>query len=201
MPMTCGKPTAAEAIAAAPEMPGQGKRTDLQPRDVVTKLDRGNDTSYLAARLKRDHPDICERVEALLKDDPEALRLFREATTAPHGGDRKSESVLIKSDNVTIEVGPKRGNALAYTLDRLHREAPELLPVRPFQEGIAGPTDPKAQRDIGGFGCGFIRRFSGVFDLNVDTGTLYLLRRLATFFRGSRFLGHGKGILCGMRPV
>jgi len=56
------KPTAAEALAAAPELPGQGKRTDLGPRDDVTKLKRGNQVSYLAARLNRDHPEIAARV-------------------------------------------------------------------------------------------------------------------------------------------
>jgi hypothetical protein len=44
---------------------------------------------------------------------------WRQAVTAPHGGDRKSEEAQIKSDNVTLD--PKRGNSLAYTLDRLSR--------------------------------------------------------------------------------
>lgn len=57
-----------------------------------------------------------DKVETLLRDDPDALRLFREATTAP--------SHVHDSYNVTIR--PKRGHGRAYTLDRLHREAPEL---------------------------------------------------------------------------
>jgi hypothetical protein len=72
-----------------------------------------------------------KKVEAVIKDDPEALRMFREATTAAHGGDRKTEDAAIKSDNVTLE--PERGNSLAYTLDRLHREAPEL-----YEQVVAG---------------------------------------------------------------
>ncbi len=42
--------------------PGQGARTDLQPRDNITKSDRGTDPSYLVRRLKRDHHDIAERL-------------------------------------------------------------------------------------------------------------------------------------------
>ena len=59
------KPTLKEVLAEAPEMPGQRKRTDLEPRANSTKLDRGSThVSYLAARLKRDHPEICKRIDA-----------------------------------------------------------------------------------------------------------------------------------------
>jgi hypothetical protein len=61
-----------------------------------------------------------KRVETLLRDDAEALQMFRAATTAPHGGDRTKS----KSDIVTL--APKRGNARAYALDRLKRKAPDL---------------------------------------------------------------------------
>lgn len=57
--------TAAEAIAAAPPMPGQGKRTDLEPVADGYKLPKGsNSKARLAARLKRDHPEIVKRIEA-----------------------------------------------------------------------------------------------------------------------------------------
>lgn len=45
--------------------PGQGFRSDLKPRDDVTKLERGNSTDYLAARLKRDRPELLEVTPAL----------------------------------------------------------------------------------------------------------------------------------------
>jgi len=64
-----------------------------------------------------------DKVEKLIRDDPEALAMFRKAVTREHGGDRHSEA--FKSDNVTLE-RPERGNTRAYTLDRLYREAPEL---------------------------------------------------------------------------
>jgi len=56
-------------------------------------------------------------VEALPRDDPEALRLFRKATTAP-------PHKHLDSDNVTIK--PRRGNSRAYRLTRLQRRAPDL---------------------------------------------------------------------------
>lgn len=61
-----GRKAAAEVMRSAPDQvgPGQGARTDIKPRDNVTKSDRGNQASYLASRLKRDHPEIAARVEA-----------------------------------------------------------------------------------------------------------------------------------------
>ena len=52
------------ALESAPLGPGQGKRTDLQPLATSTKLKRGScNASYLAARIKRDHPDIAKRIK------------------------------------------------------------------------------------------------------------------------------------------
>jgi len=59
-----------------------------------------------------------EKVEALIKDDPDTLKMWRQATTASQG------RPLEKSDNVTVY--PRRGNSRAYTLDRLSRERPDL---------------------------------------------------------------------------
>jgi hypothetical protein len=66
-----------------------------------------------------------DKIEALIKDDPEALRMFRREVVKTHGGDRKSEQAKIKSDNVTLD--PDRGNAKSYTLSRLKRTRPELF--------------------------------------------------------------------------
>jgi len=59
-----GRITAKEAIAAAKEMPGQGARTDLKPRDNITKSKRGTSADYWSARIKRDHPAIAARMAA-----------------------------------------------------------------------------------------------------------------------------------------
>lgn len=57
-------------------------------------------------------------VEAVIKDDPECLAMFREAMVQ-HGGDRKSEA--IKSNNVTIDSEQSTGNSRAYSIDRVKR--------------------------------------------------------------------------------
>jgi len=58
------KVSASEAIAAAPKLAkhgevGNGRRGD----NVTSKPERGNRQSYLAARLRRDHPEIAKKVE------------------------------------------------------------------------------------------------------------------------------------------
>ena len=52
-------------------------------------------------------------------------RLWRDAITSQHGGDRKSEEAKIKTDNVSLDL--KHGNSRSYTLSRLKRQAPELF--------------------------------------------------------------------------
>ena len=88
-------------------------------------------------------PKAHDKVEALLKDDPEALQMWRAATTAKKGGDRKSDNA-IKRDNVTND--PERGNAKAYTLDRLKRERKDL-----FDEVVAGNLSANAAAIQAGF--------------------------------------------------
>ena len=88
-------------------------------------------------------------VQALLHKSGDVIveAMFRRAMTAPVGGDQKSEEArskqaeAINSDIVTID--PKRGNSLAYTLDRLQRERPEL-----FAQVEAGlpPLSPRNHR-------------------------------------------------------
>lgn len=58
------RPTAAEAIEAARELSGHGgdRRSENQVKDI--NLKRGPTAAYLAARLKRDHPDIVKRIDA-----------------------------------------------------------------------------------------------------------------------------------------
>lgn len=74
------------------------------------------------------------RVEALLKDDAEALRMFRQATTVPKGSHH---------DNIIIS---KQGTARSYTLDRLHRQAPAL-----YQQVVAGALSANAAAQQAGF--------------------------------------------------
>lgn len=66
--------------------PGQGARTDLKPSDSVKKLSEqgGNSVDYLAARIKRDRPDIAEAVER--GEEPTRAALKREIGAARSGG-------------------------------------------------------------------------------------------------------------------
>lgn len=60
------KVVAAETIARAPDRvgPGQGARTDIRCElsRVTRKLSESMTSDYLAARIKRDHPDIADAV-------------------------------------------------------------------------------------------------------------------------------------------
>jgi hypothetical protein len=73
----------------------------------------------------RGYGEDPKRVEALLKDDSEALRMFREATTAPLGTNQYS-AAKEGNDNVITHSRPVQGNSRAYRLDQLKRKAPAL---------------------------------------------------------------------------
>jgi hypothetical protein len=64
-----------------------------------------------------------DKVERLIKDDPEVLAMWRDALTAPVGVHRKDSD---DSDNVTIR-NDGRGNSKAYTASRLMHERPDLF--------------------------------------------------------------------------
>lgn len=59
------------------------------------------------------------KIEAIIRDDPEVLVLWREAMKGQEGGDTTGNNVT-SAERVT-------GNSRAYTLTRLQREAPELF--------------------------------------------------------------------------
>lgn len=79
--VSVGRMTAAERAESAPERPKQGERTDLERRDNITKLERGTSANYLAARIKRDRPDIHERI--LNNEFPSIYAAGREAGIVP----------------------------------------------------------------------------------------------------------------------
>ena len=74
-----------------------------------------------------------QKVEALLKDDAEALRLFRTAVTAARGQPSKER----KHSNRIIK--PRQGTTRAYTLTRLQKQAPAF-----YQRVIAGELSANA---------------------------------------------------------
>jgi hypothetical protein len=56
-----------------------------------------------------------DKIEALIKDDPEALRMWREVVKT-HGGDRKSEQAKIKNDNISLDKESSHGTASPHPL-------------------------------------------------------------------------------------
>lgn len=66
-----------------------------------------------------------EKIKAVIKDDPEALAMFRDAMKGQEGGDKRSRDATT-SNNVTGEEAVT-GNSKAYTLSRLQKESPELF--------------------------------------------------------------------------
>jgi hypothetical protein len=66
-------------------------------------------------------------VERLLRDDPEALAMWRGEVVKTHGGDRKSEQAKIKNDNISLDKESSHGTGKSYTLSRLKRARPELF--------------------------------------------------------------------------
>lgn len=80
-------------------------------------------------------------VEAVIKDDPECLALYREAMKSERGGDHTTEhgKQQAKRNNVTDCSEPVTGNSKAYTCERLSKVAPEL-----FEEVKAGRMSANA---------------------------------------------------------
>lgn len=88
-------------------------------RTVHGKLvELGSLRELITARPVSGWGEDPSKVEAVIRDDPEALAAFREAMVQ-HGGDRKSDS--IKRNNVTVDP-EKTGNSRAYSISRVQRE-------------------------------------------------------------------------------
>jgi hypothetical protein len=73
-----------------------------------------------------------KKIEALIKDDPEVLPMFREAMK--HQGERGNFV-----DNVNEVIGRPDGNTRAYTLTRLQKDNPEI-----YEEVKAGKLTANA---------------------------------------------------------
>ena len=69
-----------------------------------------------------------KKVEAVIKDDPEALAMFREAMNGvllPNGGDRKTEGSPVHREAITLSDSERNSNA--YWQARIQRDCPEEL--------------------------------------------------------------------------
>jgi hypothetical protein len=67
-----------------------------------------------------------KKIEALIKDDAEALSMWDDEMKGSHGGDHGNQYAkkVGKSDNVTLG---KRGNSKAHSLSVLKRKAPDMF--------------------------------------------------------------------------
>ena len=76
-----------------------------------------------------------KKIEALIKDDPEVLPMFREAMKSKNY-DRGNQHTGGKGDNVNLA---NKGNTRAYTLTRLQKDNPEI-----YEEVKAGKLSANA---------------------------------------------------------
>lgn len=81
-----------------------------------------------------------KKVEALIKDDPNLLEMWRLAVTPQHGGDR---TIISKNDNISLD---GHGTSKSYTVSRLKREFPEL-----FEQVVSGDLSANAAAIKAGF--------------------------------------------------
>lgn len=77
-----------------------------------------------------------EKVEALIKDEPETLALWRQATTGKQGA----------HGSIRTMIKPIRGTTKAYLLERLKRERPDL-----FERVAAGELSAHAAAKLAGW--------------------------------------------------
>ena len=72
----------------------------------------------ITAKPVRGWGEDIKTVEAVIRNDPECLAMFREAMVQ-HGGDRKSDA--IKRNNVTVD-SEMTGNSRAYSISRVQSQ-------------------------------------------------------------------------------
>jgi hypothetical protein len=82
------------------------------------------------------------KVEAVIRDDPEVLAMWREAMT----GAKHKKRAKDDSDNVTIISHTGRGNSRAYTVSRLKKQRPDL-----FESVSKGKMSANAAAVLAGF--------------------------------------------------
>lgn len=92
---------------------------------------KGRPFASVLEYMEHNEPDGCQvssdKIEALIRDDPEVLAMWREATTGNHGGDRGNQYTGGKPDNISLgKESDGYGTSLAYTLHRLRTKRPDL---------------------------------------------------------------------------
>lgn len=85
------------------------------------------------------------KIEAVIRDDVEALAMWREEMTEEHGGDHGNQYTGGKNNNVIL-AAPVQGNSRSYTVARLKQQAPEL-----FEKVVSGELSANAAAIQAGF--------------------------------------------------
>lgn len=88
------------------------------------------------------------KIEAVIKDNPEALAMFREAMVEKPGGDGSNQYEVKHdgiSDNITNSI-LERGTSKAYTVSRLKNNRPDL-----FEKVVSGELSANAAAIQAGF--------------------------------------------------
>lgn len=88
------------------------------------------------------------KIEALIKDDVEALAMWREEMTEEPGGDGSNRYEIKNprnNDNIIISK-PEQGTSRSYTVARLKQQAPEL-----FEKVVSGELSANAAAIQAGF--------------------------------------------------
>lgn len=66
-------------------------KEEQEHKPCGTMFSSYGDNAYWQARILRDCPEEMEFIEAVIKDDPECLAMFREAMKSERGGDHTTE--------------------------------------------------------------------------------------------------------------
>lgn len=85
------------------------------------------------------------KIEAVIRDDAEALAMWHLEMTPEHGGDHGNQYTGGKSNNITLAT-PDRGTSRSYTVARLKQQAPEL-----FEKVVSGELSANAAAIQAGF--------------------------------------------------
>lgn len=85
------------------------------------------------------------KIEAVIRDDAEALAMWHLEMTPERGGDHGNQYTGGKSNNITLAT-PDRGTSRSYTVARLKQQAPEL-----FEKVVSGELSANAAAIQAGF--------------------------------------------------
>ena len=109
-------------------------------------IELNNLRELITSKPIRGWGEDSKKVEAVIKDHPEVLAMYREAMRGQEGGDKKSKGITNNNVMGDSQAKTTQGNSKAYTLSRLEREAPEL-----FKAVCDGKTTANAAAIEAGF--------------------------------------------------